>query len=89
MVAAEALPKGGVVEIAAEGAGFLVLADGPLRRWPPALLAGLAGEAVDPGARSVLPRLLLALAERQGWRVALLMEPAGTAAALSLLPPAG
>lgn len=89
MVAAEALPKGGVVEIAADGAGFLVLAEGPLRRWPPALLAGLAGEAVAPGARSVLPRLLLALAERHGWRVALLMESAGTAAALSLLPPAG
>lgn len=87
MVAGEALPKGGAVEIAAEGGGYLVLADGPLLRWPPALLSGLAGEAAEPGPRSVLPRLLLALAAQHGWQAALLMESSGAAAALSLRPP--
>ncbi|MDW8400022.1 MAG: histidine phosphotransferase family protein [Acetobacteraceae bacterium] len=89
MVAGEALPKGGAVEIAAAGEGFVVLADGPLLRWPPALLAGLAGEDVEAGPRSVLPRLLLSLASAQGWRVELLMEASGAAAVLFLAPPAG
>jgi histidine phosphotransferase ChpT len=89
MVAAEGLPKGGEVEIAAEGGGYVVLADGPLLRWPPALLAGLAGEAVEAGPRSVLPRLLLALAAAHGWQLSLLMDTSGLAAALSLRPPDG
>lgn len=88
MLAGEALPKGGAVELAAEAGDFLVLADGPLVRWPPALLAGLAGEPVEPGARSVLPRLALALARENGWTVQLLSDRAAIAPLLLLRPPA-
>ena len=89
MVAAEALTKGGAVEIAREGDVVLVLADGPIVRWPPALLALLGGEEAEPGARTVLPRLLLKLVAAHGWRAELLMAEQAAPPLLMLGPPAG
>jgi histidine phosphotransferase ChpT len=89
MVAGEALTKGGTVEIARESSDVLVLADGPLVRWPPALLALLAGEAAEPGARSVVPRLLLRLLAAHGWQAELLAGSEDAPPLLLLRPPAG
>ncbi|MFN6953500.1 MAG: histidine phosphotransferase family protein [Acetobacteraceae bacterium] len=89
MVAAEALPKGGAVEIASGSGDVLVLADGPIVRWPPALLALLGGEEAEPGARTVLPRLLLQLVAAHGWRAELLMAGEAAPPLLLLRPPAG
>jgi histidine phosphotransferase ChpT len=89
MVAGEALTKGGTVEIAGESGDLLVLADGPLVRWPPALLALLAGEAAEPGARSVVPRLLLRLLAAHGWQAELPAGREGIPPLLLLRPPPG
>jgi histidine phosphotransferase ChpT len=89
LVAGEALTRGGTVEISRESAEVLVLADGPVVRWPPALLALLAGEAAEPGARTVLPRLLLSLLATKGWQAELLSGREGAAPLLLLRPPAG
>jgi histidine phosphotransferase ChpT len=88
MVAAEALPRGGTVEIVSESDEVLVLPDGPLIRWPAALLALLSGEAVEDGPRSVLPRLFLLLARAHGWEVAVLTGN-GPGAPMLLRPPSG
>jgi histidine phosphotransferase ChpT len=87
MVAGEALTKGGTVEIACESGDVLVLADGPIVRWPPALLALLGGEAAEPGARTVLPRLLLRLLAAHGWQAELLSGREGAPPLLLLRPP--
>ena len=89
MVAGEALAKGGTVEIAGGPGEVAVLADGPVVRWPPALVALLAGESAEPGARTVLPRLLLRLAAGHGWAAELLAGPQGAPPLLLLRPPAG
>ena len=89
MVAGEALTKGGAVEIACEGDHVLVLADGPIVRWPPALLALLGGEQAEPGARTILPRLLVKQLGAQGWQAELLAGAASAPPLLALRPPAG
>jgi histidine phosphotransferase ChpT len=89
MVAGEALTKGGTVEIGCEGGDVLVFADGPIVRWPPALLALLGGEAAETGARTVLPRFLLRLLSAHGWQASLLSGRDGAAVLLLLRPPAG
>lgn len=88
MVAGEALTKGGTVEVACERGDVVVFADGPIVRWPPALLALLGGEAAEAGARTVLPRLLLRLLEAHGWQADLLTGREGAAPMLMLRPPA-
>ncbi|MFN7635122.1 MAG: histidine phosphotransferase family protein [Acetobacteraceae bacterium] len=88
MVAAEALPRGGTVEIASESGEVLVLPDGPLVRWPAALLALLSGQAVEAGPRSVLPRLFLLLARAHGWDIDVLTGN-GAGAPMVLRPPRG
>ena len=88
MIAGEALPKGGAIELAEEAGDLVVLADGPLVRWPTALLALLAGDAAEPGPRSVVPRLFLRVVAAQGWTAELLADRAGIAPMLLLHRPA-
>ena len=93
LLAAEALPRGGVVTLSgdAEG-GLVVLPEGQGAAWPAPLLSQLAGDApevaLEAGPRRVLVPLLLALAAEAGWEVALgLAAGSGGAAAPMPLSP--
>lgn len=76
LLAAEALPRGGLVRLAGDAAGIAALPVGPVVAWPAATLAllGDAGGAEAPSAgspRDVLAPFLLALAADAGWQVSL------------------
>jgi histidine phosphotransferase ChpT len=90
LLAAEALPRGGIVHLAGSAdAGFTILPQGRNLAWPAGLLQLLAGHgvqaAMEDGPRRVVVPLLLALAEEQGWALSLAMG-AGPAAPLVLSP---
>jgi histidine phosphotransferase ChpT len=73
LLAAEALPRGGMVHLSGDAGGLVVLPDGPVVAWPPALLAQLGGaaEPLAGGPRQVVAPFLLALVAEAGWRASL------------------
>lgn len=97
LLAAEALPRGGVVTLSGSagagsaGAGLVVLPAGVSAAWPPPLLALLAGSPVPEvlaagGPRHVVAPLLLALLGELGWEAQLGFGPAGGPVPLLLGP---
>jgi histidine phosphotransferase ChpT len=91
LLAAEALPRGGVVALSGSaGAGLVVLPDGISAAWPPPLLALLSGtsvrDALSDGPRHVVAPLLLALLADLGWRARLGPGPVGGPGPLLLGP---
>lgn len=90
LVAGEALPRGGVVRIAADGAqGFAILPEGPRIAWSPALVRIVAGGALldEPTARDALPLWLGAVAAAARVRLALALAPGGGTGPLMLTQP--
>jgi histidine phosphotransferase ChpT len=84
MLAAEGLPRGGVVRLAPEGGEALALRlDGAQAAWPPALAASLQGQA-GAGPRAVLGAMLPRLAGLAGWTAGLV--PGAEPPALVLSP---
>ena len=75
MLAVEALPRGGVVQLAGSADELQLLLDGPNARWPSALTAALAGRVEEPDPRTVLAPVLVNLAQAEGWRVSLAFGP--------------
>jgi histidine phosphotransferase ChpT len=73
LLGSEALPRGGVVHLLAEGAGIAVRPEGRSLAWPPALAEALAGGAPE-GPRAVLAPVAVQLAALAGWRVVLAAE---------------
>lgn len=67
LLAAEALPFGGVAEASLEGGSLLLVPRGERAAWPEALLRGLAGADSPPDPRGALASWLLALAHGMGW----------------------
>lgn len=92
LLAAEALPRGGVVTLSGSaGAGLVVLPTGASAAWPPPLLALLSGSPVPEvlaagGPRHVVAPLLLALLAELGWEAQLGFGPAGGPVPLLLGP---
>jgi histidine phosphotransferase ChpT len=91
MLAGEALPRGGTVQVAAGAGGWkrgglLLRPVGRQAGWPAALAGVLGGEGPG-GSREVLARMLLRLAGLAGWSAVLQPAPAGEAAAVLLLRP--
>ncbi len=81
MLAAEALPRGGTVRLAAmPGATILVLPEGRVAAWPHSLLERLAGmpPAQPDGPRALLAPWVLALAAAAGIRVSVGLGAPGT-----------
>ncbi len=75
LLAAEALPRGGVVTASGGGGDLMLLPEGRNAAWPAETLATLAGRQANPlaaGPRHLVAPLLLALAAEQGFEVALL-----------------
>lgn len=74
LLAVEALPAGGVVRLAGDAGGLVVLADGRRAGWPPELMAALAdaplADLLAGGPRRVLVPLLLGQLQRAGWHAA-------------------
>ena len=91
LLAAEALPRGGVVTLAGSAGQVLLLPAGRNAAWPAETLALLAGRASLPvglpvGPRQVVAPLLLAQAAAQGCTLALLPATGPGVAALLLAP---
>ncbi|MGG5812339.1 histidine phosphotransferase family protein [Falsiroseomonas sp. CW058] len=85
-VGMEALPRGGVVRLAGEGAERLtVWPDGPGAAWPAGLAAALAGDPPAPSPRGIAPVLLALVAAAGRVRLDLLFGPSGGAAPLMLV----
>lgn len=91
----EALPRGGVVRLAAPAADdssdlaavpreIAVCPDGPGSAWPPTLFAALAGGTEPYDARGLLAPALMALAAKAGLSVSLCFGPMPGAAPLLL-----
>jgi len=90
LVAAEALPRGGVVRLAADGGqGFAILPSGPRVAWPPTLVRVVAGGTLlgEPGPREALALWLGATAAAAGVRLGLALSPADGAGPLLLTLP--
>jgi histidine phosphotransferase ChpT len=88
LLAAEALPRGGVVTLSgAAEAGLVVLPSGISAAWPPPLLSGTpVQDALADGPRHVVAPMLLALLANLGWRARLGPGPAGGPVPLLLGP---
>lgn len=87
MLAGEALPRGGVVQLAAlPGGGLRLWPQGRQAAWPDSLAAVLE-ERGQGGPREVLAQMLRRLAHHAGWQAALqaLSPEAGGAAAVAAL----
>jgi len=86
LLAVEALPAGGMVRLAGDASGLVVIADGKRAGWPPELMAALAGaplgDLLAGGPRRVLVPLLFGQLRRAGWDAAF-----GLGAAPDLAPP--
>jgi histidine phosphotransferase ChpT len=75
MLAAEGLPRGGVVRLAAEGGESLALRlEGTQAAWPATLATALEGQS-GPGPRAVLGAMLPRLAGLAGWTARMVPEP--------------
>jgi histidine phosphotransferase ChpT len=73
LLGGEALPRGGVVRLVAEGGGVAVLPEGRVVAWPAALGEALAGGGAE-GPRAVLAPILVRLAQAAGWSAHLSAE---------------
>ncbi|MBV1799107.1 histidine phosphotransferase family protein [Siccirubricoccus sp. G192] len=94
LLAAEALPRGGVVHLSGDpGEGLVAWPEGKGAAWPPPLLALLAGapmaEALAGGPRRILAPLLSALAAELHWEMSLGFAAEAGAAPLLLAPARG
>lgn len=91
LLAAETLPRGGEVLLAAEDGAFLLRATGRDQRWPEGLLRLLAGEPVDSllaeGPRWVLAPWVASLAQAEFRRLSLAMAVDGAPAVLRISAP--
>lgn len=92
LLAAEALPRGGVVHLSGTPeAGLVVWPEGRNAAWPQPLLALLSGTApavlLEAGPRFMLAPLLGLLATEAGWRPSLVATGDGAAPSLLLMPP--
>lgn len=96
LLAAEALPRGGIVHLSGHRFGtpeaaLMVWPEGRNATWPPPLLALLSGTAtptlLEAGPRFVLAPLLGLLAAEAGWRLSLRPSSDGAAPQLLLAPP--
>jgi histidine phosphotransferase ChpT len=94
MLAAESLPAGGVVSLAADRGDVVVAIDGPRNAWPPGLAAMLADEehawkALDAGgseaSRGLQAPLTALIAHQSGLRLSMLMAAMPEAAPPLLL----
>lgn len=91
MVAGEALPRGGVVRLAADGRqGFAILPEGPRIAWSPTLVRIIGGGALlgEPTAREVLPLWLGAMAAAERVQLGMALAPGGGTGPLMLTLPA-
>jgi len=74
LLAAEALPMGGMVRLAGDAAGIVVIPDGRRATWSTELIGALAGsglaEMLGGGPRRVLVPLLVGQLHRAGWHAA-------------------
>lgn len=91
LLAAEALPTGGVVRVAGDLDGLTVVADGRRAAWPAEVIAALAGasigEMLAAGPRRILVPLLLGQLARAGWHADLALGADADAAPPLLLTP--
>lgn len=82
LLAGEALPRGGVVALAGDpGGSLMIIPSGRNAAWPPALVALLAqgGQAAEVTPRSVLAHWLRAMADKAGLVPRLVLGPSGAA----------
>lgn len=91
LLAAETLPRGGEVLLAAEEGGFLLRAAGRDQRWPEGLLRLIGGESLDSvlaeGPRWVLAPWVHSLARAEFRDLSLPLPPGDGAPALRISAP--
>lgn len=87
LLAAEALPKGGVVRVLADPAAgqVLLLPEGTPAAWPPSVTATLAGRPeAEVTPRTLLAPLTLAIAHQSGFTLSLALSSGGAPAMLAI-----